>query len=71
MKLKVAYCSTVDGMGKDIIDEVEIENLRTHSTLPFSKIMAYSIHKQDNNLIDCVCGHLNIEQIQLFYIEFV
>lgn len=71
MKLKVVYCSTVDGMGRDIIDEVEIENLRTRSALPFSKIKAYSIHKQDNNLIDCVCEHLNIEQIQLFYIEFV
>ena len=71
MKLNVAYCSTPDGMGKDIVTQIEVDMLKNYSTLPFGTVKAYSIHKQDNNLIDCVCEYLNIKQIQLFYIEFV
>jgi len=71
MKLKVAYCTTTDGFGKDETKEINAEDLKIFSGLPFGTVKAFSIHKQDNNLIDCVCSYLAIEPIQLFYIEFV
>lgn len=69
--LKVAYCSTSDGMGKDLTKEINSKDLIHFSNLPFGTVKAYSIHKQDNNLVQCVCDYLGIEPIQLLYIEFV
>ena len=71
MKLKIAYCSSSDLTGCDLIKEIDVNVLKEYSTLPFDVVKAYSIHKQDNNLIDCVCEYLNIESVQIFYIEFM
>jgi hypothetical protein len=71
MNFKVTYCSTPDGMGKDIAKEIKSEDLCHFSELPYGDIKIHSIHKQDNNLIQCVCDYLNIEQIQIICIEVV
>ena len=67
MKLKVAYCTTTDGFGKD---EVKIINLSAFSELQSGRVIVFS-KQQDNNLVNCVLKYLNIEPIQLFYIEIV
>ena len=69
MNFYVAYCSSTDGMGDDITTTISLNSLQLMSKLPFNVVNAYSIHKQDDNLIQCVCDYLGIESIQLIYIE--
>ena len=70
MKIKVAYCTTPDGMGKDETTKLTLKELESVSKLPFNTVKAFSIHSQDNNLMQCVCDYIGIEPIQVFYIEF-
>ena len=71
MNFQVVYCSSTDGVGKDISVKISLDSLRivAFDKMPFGIIRAYSIHEQDNNLIQCVCDYLDIESIQLIYIE--
>lgn len=71
MKLYVAYTTLIDGSGKDVTCELSLEEISQYSELPFNNVKAFSIHKQDNNLVQCVCDALHIEKVQLLYIQLI
>lgn len=60
--LKVTYCTTQDGMGRDTTETVDISLLKG--------VTLFSHYSKEFDLIDTVCDILNINNIQLIRISF-
>ena len=69
--LRIVYCSTPDGSGKDITKDIESDGLYNFSNHKSGSVILYSKHKQDLNLVQCVCDALGINEIQLISISLI
>ncbi len=69
--LRIVYCSTSDGSGEDIVREIESDGLYNFSNHKDGSVILYSSHKQDLNLVQCICDAFGITEIQLISVTLI